>query len=393
MNKILIFMIFIISNFILSSDEKVRINLYHYSKINNFEIRLNPDTVVTVDNKKIQSNIIKIFNNEKKIVIDNSNLKMFKQIRIISNGNISLISSSGTVLYNETLFINNDNIKFTIINEVGQKNYFASVLGAEMGDGFSNEALKAIAVAVRTYFYKKKSINKNNNIFDINNADGVDMVYKGPMPATAKMHKAFYETNDLYLVDQNDKLILPLFHSTSGGIILKDIVLNSGINDFIEDPVLLKDVDDKNSPLSIDSPYFKYDLYLDPDDIIDIISAKFKINKLIDVKLKYFNKTSCVDYMGFVSYNDQIFWLKGYDFVSFAQKKGFYNLRSIQFSMEKTNSRYFIKGQGFGHLCGISQYSAEKLAEKGFTYLQIIKKYYPGYTLRKITNIEKFISD
>ena len=66
-----------------------------------------------------------------------------------------------------------------------------------------------------------------------------------------------------------------------------------------------------------------------------------------------------------------------------AQRHGINDLQSIQFNIEKIGDNYFFTGRGFGHFCGMSQYSAEELAKNGYNYEQILKKYYPDYKIKR----------
>jgi stage II sporulation protein D len=366
--------------------ENVRINLVHYSRLKDFEIKLDKSSELIIDEKKNKTSKIKILPEEKKIIFGNNSARTFNKIKIIAKKPVSFISFSGTANYKGIFYINAASDKIKIINEIPSEDYFAGVLGAEMGESFSIEALKALSIAARTYFYNKKT-NYSKDDFDINNSDGVDMVYRGTDFASAKMYEAFNGTKDLYLVDKNGSLIVPYFHSTSGGIILKDKVMTSKIDENIEDPVLLLDADENGLPLSKDSPYFEFFISLKSSDIIHILSPKIKLENLKEIRLKYFINTDCVDYIGFADQNDRILWIKAYDFISLAQKKNFFNLHSIQFNITKDKENYFFKGRGFGHLCGLSQYSAEKLALKGYSYLEILKKYYPDYNIKKIPKI------
>jgi stage II sporulation protein D len=47
-------------------------------------------------------------------------------------------------------------------------------------------------------------------------------------------------------------------------------------------------------------------------------------------------------------------------------------------SFENTPTSYHVSGKGFGHGVGMSQWGANKMAEKGKTYKEIINHYYPG---------------
>lgn len=53
-------------------------------------------------------------------------------------------------------------------------------------------------------------------------------------------------------------------------------------------------------------------------------------------------------------------------------------------STTSSNGSYVINGTGWGHNVGMSQYGAKGMAEKGFTYEQILKFYYTNVTISNI---------
>ena len=46
---------------------------------------------------------------------------------------------------------------------------------------------------------------------------------------------------------------------------------------------------------------------------------------------------------------------------------------------------YTITGGGWGHQLGMSQYGAYAMAQKGFTYDEIVEFYYPGVSVGQIS--------
>lgn len=382
-NILLIILLFFIIILSCEINEKVRVNIIGYPKLDIFEISLNKNSKLYIDNKNIIPVKLIIKPDSQTIILNNSKKISFKKIKIISNGIITFASIYGNQEYKGDFLISSSNDSIQIINIIGIDDYLASVLGSEMGGGFSDETLKAQAIAIRTYYYSRKKEYKNEP-YDINNADGRDIVYRGSTFATNKMYEIMENVKDIFLVDKKNKLTLPLFHSTSGGVILKDQVLKSDINENIEDPVLLYDLDKNRIPFSINSPYFYFSEKIDENEIKKIILPIIKIDEILNINLKYFNKTNCVNFIGFVDQNNNIHWLKAYKFLSLAQRCGYNNLRSIQFKINKVENYYYFKGEGFGHLCGMSQYSAEQLAKNGYTYKEILKKYYPEYEIKKI---------
>ena len=344
---------------------------------------MDDDSVLTINGINNDSKILNFFPKKKIVVTDKNEEFSISIINVKSNGITIIDCQYGKQEYKGDFIINIENNNLMVINRVPIDDYFSAVLGAEMGERFSMETLKAMAISVRSYYYSKKEKYKDQN-FDINNRDGLDMVYRGAGFATRKMYEAFNKTENLFLIDKNNHIASPLFHSTSGGVILKDIAMTSGYNDNIGNVILTNDKDKFNVPLSINSPYFVFSITLDEKIIREIINEQFALNKITDIKLKYFHNTPCVDFIGFVDQNSGTHWLKCYKFISLVQQKGYNKMRSIQFKLIKDNDNYFFYGNGFGHLCGMSQYSAEQMAKNGADYKEILKKYYPNLKIKKI---------
>ena len=99
-----------------------------------------------------------------------------------------------------------------VVNVIGIENYLSSVVGSEMPAKWPLEALKAQAIASRTYALKQKG----NSFYDIDSTNK-NQVYSGLESRTSKTTRAVNSTRSLVLTHKN-KLINALFHSSSGGM-------------------------------------------------------------------------------------------------------------------------------------------------------------------------------
>ena len=99
-----------------------------------------------------------------------------------------------------------------VINILGIEKYLSSVVGSEMPAKWPLEALKAQAIASRTYALKQKG----NSLYDIDSTN-MNQVYSGLEARTYKTTRAVKSTRSLVLTYKN-KLINALFHSSSGGM-------------------------------------------------------------------------------------------------------------------------------------------------------------------------------
>ncbi|ABX09333.1 SpoIID/LytB domain-containing protein [Prochlorococcus marinus] len=102
--------------------------------------------------------------------------------------------------------------KLRVINHLRVEKYLQSVVGGEMPKSWPMEALKAQAVAARTYALNQ--LKKKGN-YDIGSTEQ-SQVYLGIESETANIRKAVKSTRPLVLV-HNGKLIDAVFHSSSGG--------------------------------------------------------------------------------------------------------------------------------------------------------------------------------
>ena len=99
-----------------------------------------------------------------------------------------------------------------VVNVLGIEKYLGSVVGSEMPADWPLEALKAQAIASRTYALKQKG----NSLYDIDSTNK-NQVYIGLEARTNKTKRAVNSTRSLVLIYKN-KLINSLFHSSSAGM-------------------------------------------------------------------------------------------------------------------------------------------------------------------------------
>lgn len=366
-----------------SKGNYVRVNIIGYPKLKRFRIKLAPMSRLTLDGSPLEAGELTVIPPDRLVVKGESRARPFREFTIESESEIIFESIHGEQSYYGSFRIFPKEGELQVINRVSREHYFASVLGSEMGGSFSEETLKAQAIAIRSYFYRRRPLYSRGD-YDINNADGRDMVYRGAAFATEKMRRVMEETEGLYLLEKSGKLALPLFHSTSGGLILKDEVMSSKRGTAGETLIALRDVDEEGRAFGADSPYFHFRERIAGREMERIGRSLSGLRELYGIKLDYIDGTDCVDFIGFIDKDGEVYWVKAYKFLSNAQRRGFHNLRSIQFKLYQRPGYYEFQGEGFGHLCGMSQYSAEALARKGADYRQLLARYYPDYRLKKV---------
>ena len=281
--------------------------------------------------------------------------------------------------------ISYNNGKINAINTVDMEDYLRGVIPYEIGqlDSSRFEALKAQAIAARTYAYKHYNSRESLG-FDVF-ADTKDQVYKGLQSATVLTDSAVKQTRGEVMM-YNGEFITAYYHSTCGGI--------SETLDTWEKPNLpyLKskpDLRPDGTPWCRESNYSKWERSFESDELTKLFvqNAKdskakvspFKSVKDITVKdqLKsgrILTLTVTTDVESFEVRGDKVRWL--------FRKDGTI-LPSSFFTVKKDGTKWILEGKGFGHGVGMCQMGVRARAQAGQSYIEILSHYYPGITLER----------
>ena len=138
----------------------------------------------------------------------------------IYSDNIVLKPSSGGFIsaknkwYRGYLIIQNKNQKLTVINDVDLEDYLKGVVPSEMPSGWEFEALKAQAIAARSYALA--NLGKRASFgYDLKDTPE-DQAYGGASAETSKTNTAVEETSGLVLT-YNYKVVSAFYSASAGG--------------------------------------------------------------------------------------------------------------------------------------------------------------------------------
>ena len=344
------------------------------SKNNNLRIRSDRSIPLTIEGKFFSSKRIKglTLKNEKnrKILYFDKNKQ--KKYDLKSNQKFQVSSSDGRGIWvGQKRFAGKLNLfvldsEILVVNVLGIEKYLNSVVGSEMPTKWPIEALKAQAIASRTYALKQKG----NNLFDIDSTQK-NQVYNGLESRTYKTIRAVKSTRSLVLTYKN-KLINALFHSSSGGMTenSQDVWKNkypylSSVKDF-----------DKNNPK------FRWQKKISSNELINLFP---KIGGLKNIEILDITSTGRVKNLKLIGPygSDQI---SGVDFRKRVGLKS--NFIRFKFFEEELNNNtpqkkgLIVFGQGSGHGVGMSQWGAKYLASRGQKAERILKHFYKGVQVK-----------
>ncbi len=344
------------------------------SKNNNLRIRSDRSIPLTIEGKffsrkRIKGLTLKNEKNRKILYFDKNKQKKYD---LKSNQKFQVSSSDGKGIWvGQKRFAGKLNLfvldsEILVVNVLGIEKYLNSVVGSEMPTKWPIEALKAQAIASRTYALKQKG----NNLFDIDSTQK-NQVYNGLESRTYKTIRAVKSTRSLVLTYKN-KLINALFHSSSGGMTenSQDVWKNkypylSSVKDF-----------DKNNPK------FRWQKKISSNELINLFP---KIGGLKNIEILDITSTGRVKNLKLIGDygSDQI---SGVDF----RKRLSLNSNFIRFKFfeEELNNNtpqkkgLIVFGQGSGHGVGMSQWGAKYLASRGQKAERILKHFYKGVQIK-----------
>lgn len=279
----------------------------------------------------------------------------------------------------------NINVYNTKINKTQSMNieeYLYGVLAGEMPSEFDIEALKAQAVAARTFVLYKDSQEKSSKHKDavvctdythcqeyksydeLKQTKGDEWI-KNSYPI---IKQAIDETKGQIIVYDN-KPILTLYFSTSSG------KTENSEEVFSSNYPYLKSVDspyDKNY-----SPKYESLLELANDEFVNILKKTYS-----DIQITQSNLKSQVNIVK-RSEGGSVETIKlGNKEVTGRDIRSIFNLNSSNFDISFNNDALEFKVKGYGHGVGMSQWGAQGMAKDGYKYYEILQHYYTGTDIK-----------
>ncbi len=264
------------------------------------------------------------------------------------------------------------------VETIPLEQYIVGVVASEMPVEFDEEALKAQALAARTYVIKQMMSDVQKGILkgaDINDTvehqvykdeEQLKEQWKGNYEKNIKkIRKAVYETRGQILVYENEPITASYFSMSNGYTENSDDYYSSAF------PYLTS----VESPWDTEAPKFTVEttipvhvfestlgVKIDRKHVGEIVS-RTESNRVEKVRIgnKEFTGREIRDKLG---------------------------LRSTDFIWELAGQNVVITTKGYGHGVGMSQYGANGMAKSGKTFDEIVKHYYQGV---EITDATKYI--
>ncbi len=258
------------------------------------------------------------------------------------------------------------------VSELSVFEYLTGVVAAEMPVSFEPEALKAQAVAARSYLQRAIASPKHDGA-DICSSSACCQAYLSPEELKAgwgdsydeyleKISAAVSATDGEYL-SYDGQPALTAFHSSSDGATEDAAAIWSEVPYLksVSSPETEESVPELTSRVESSELDFRDTiLYLKPE--ADMTGA-------------------ASDWVGEISRSASgrvaDITIGGVSFTG-SELRTLFSLRSTDFELEYTGGKFVFTVHGYGHGVGMSQYGANTMAESGADYRDILSHYYPG---------------
>jgi stage II sporulation protein D len=262
---------------------------------------------------------------------------------------------------------------FEMIEDIGIEEYIKGVVAAEMPVSFEMEALKAQAVAARTYALR--AIGKDTTI----QPDNIGQAYLDEQQLKQKWgsnYNAYWlrvsqavEQTKAEVITYQDEMILAAFHSTSAGF------TENSENIWAKALPYLKSVESKQDE---NAPGFITQKTISQNEFITLMQKHYP-----DIRLTKLAITSQIQIISRSKAGYVLELQVGNKVLTGQQMRETFGLRSTDFTVKQQHDQVIFTTKGYGHGVGMSQYGANYMAKAGSSYREILKHYYQGVEIMK----------
>lgn len=244
---------------------------------------------------------------------------------------------------------------YVVNNELEE--YVVGVVAAEMPVGFPKEALKAQAVAARTYAYRARRSDGTIPYSELKQSCITQDIMRERWGATFESNYAAIlscvEQTAGEIVVYNGEPALTVFCAASAGR------TRACSEAWSEDLAYLRSVESDDREMDTERVFDKAWL-----------RTRFGSDNIKVIK------SSDSGYVESAVLGDKE--------LSGDEVRSALGLRSSAFEIEDKGDSVAVKTYGYGHGVGMSQYGARAMAEKGSSYREILEHYYPSTAIEQI---------
>jgi len=267
------------------------------------------------------------------------------------------------------LIVKDDKEGLLFVNAVDVESYIKGVLVHEVSPKWPMAALKAQAVAARTYALYQKQV-MGSRPYDVT-ADVSSQVYGGSRAETGRTNRAVNFTAGDVLTYKG-KIFPAYFHATCGGVTENA----SELWKISAEPL----AGGRLCSFCSESPHFFWKRPCDLAVVQKKLGSRYTLKgDLASLAIEERNPTGRVRRLLLRDVSGRTMEISAKDF---RHVIGSDTVRSTNFSITLEKGRVVLSGKGWGHGVGLCQWGALGMSRSGYDYSEILEFYYPGAALR-----------
>jgi stage II sporulation protein D len=287
------------------------------------------------------------------------------RLRISAKKDVSIYLNEKKLRYRGQIdFVPDLKNKFLVINALGIEDYVKGVLYHEVPHDWPLTAIKAQAVATRTYVLYQLS-QKVKEKYDVT-SDIYSQVYGGRSAERYRSNIASNRTRGEVLTF-NGKVLPAYFSSTCGG-------QTENVSELWKHDLLpLKGVKCRFCALS---PHYRWKKNFRSKDIQDQLNANgFKIGMIKEIDVTNRTENGRVKNIKITTRDGTSTTKAG---TRFREIIGPNIIKSNLYDVDMKGYYFDLIGRGWGHGVGMCQWGAYQMARDKYKYTSIMEHYYPG---------------
>lgn len=257
------------------------------------------------------------------------------------------------------------------VREMSLHDYLIGVILAEMPGSFDPQALKAQAIASRTFTLYKAQVHRHGQA-DVCASSACCQAWKDPSQYESENVAVFreaVESTDGLVVTYQGELIEAAFFASTGGATESAETVWGGEVPYLQSV---------QSVGEAEADYYGMTLYFSPEEFSarlreacsDLTFSGDVTQWLGASVLTQGGGLSCISICG--------------KNVSGSTLQSVFALRSTHIRLSLQDGQIVIRTQGYGHRVGLSQYGAQEMALRGAGYEEILTHYYQGVALVRL---------
>ena len=260
----------------------------------------------------------------------------------------------------------------TVVNELPLEDYIMGVLAGEIPRDWPLEALKAQAIAARTFaVLKRATAREKDEPYDLENTAQFQM-YQGSALVNEKIQQAVLETQG-EIATYDSKPISAFFHSNCGGETC------GAMDVWSQDKPYLKPVP---CPFGNNGAHFHWRTEILIRDLVrQLRGAGVKIGDVVRLEVLERDGSNRILRLSLMDADGSRKIMRG---AAFRMAVGPDVIRSTRFTAAVGQNKVVFTGKGWGHGVGLCQEGACGMALKGYSAFEILRYYYHGIIVEKM---------